>query len=294
MKIITRAEWGARPFRNGPPTVPLSQRREFTIHYPGAGTPPKDVKSYAKWIERIHMDQNGWRGVGYNYFVDAYGAVAEGCGRDVRGAHSPPHNIDGFGVNIWTSNGVPTEAGKRAARELYDHLCQVTGRKLRIGWHGRDFATACPGPLLIAWAKAGMPTSGKKAPADDNRTDFERLLNMYKNKAEFEAAIYAKTAQAIDDSGSDFEAAANRALWTPPIPGHKGNWGASLKDSIARSAYNSTQLRAEVAGLSRAIEALASSQGADPAVIREAARAGVADALGDLEAEVKLTIEKEN
>lgn len=160
MKIYTRAEWGARPFRTPRRYVPLSARREITIHYPGAGTPPRDYKGYAKWIERIHMDQNGWSAVGYNYFVDADGRVAEGCGRDIQGAHSPPHNYDGIGINVWTSNGVPTEAGKRAARELYELLCSQAGRRLRIGWHGRDYATECPGPTLRNWAKAGMPVTG--------------------------------------------------------------------------------------------------------------------------------------
>lgn len=157
MRIVTRAEWGARPFRNGPPVVPLSWRRWFIVHYPGAGTPPRNVGDYAKWIERIHMDQNGWRGVGYNFFIGPDGAIAEGCGRDVRGSHSPPHNVDGFGVNIWTSNGVATPESMHAARQLYERLCDQTGRRLQIGWHGMDYPTECPGPQLRSWAKAGMP-----------------------------------------------------------------------------------------------------------------------------------------
>lgn len=170
MKIITRAEWGARPFRTPAPHVPLSSRQWFIVHYPGAGTPPRDAKSYAKWIERIHMDQNGWRGSGYNFLIDADGNIAEGCGRDVRGSHSPPHNVDGIGVNVWTSNGKPTEAGKRACRELYDELNRQAGRTLRIGWHGMDYATECPGPALRTWAQAGMPTApaaGTKPPQGD-------------------------------------------------------------------------------------------------------------------------------
>lgn len=171
MRIISRKDWGARPFRTPAPHVPLSARRWFIVHYPGAGTPPSSARDYAKWIERIHMDQNGWRGVGYNFFVGKNGDVAEGCGRDVRGSHSPPHNYDGIGVNIWTSNGIPTEAGKRAARQLYDELCVQAGRTLKIGWHGMDYPTACPGPQLRDWAKHGMPVSGLSDPGAGGKLD---------------------------------------------------------------------------------------------------------------------------
>lgn len=158
MKILTRAEWGARPFRTDPPHVPLSARKWFICHYPGAGTPPRDVRGYARWIERIHMDGNGWRGVGYNYLIDADGNIAEGCGRDVRGSHSPEHNVDGIGVNIWTSNGQSTPEAMHAARWLYDELNREKGgTPLRIGWHGMDYPTECPGPQLREWARRGMP-----------------------------------------------------------------------------------------------------------------------------------------
>lgn len=162
MKIITRKQWGARPFRTPPTRVPLSSRRYFVVHYPGAGTPPKDVMAYAKWIERIHMDQNGWRACGYNYFI-SHGKIAEGCGRDVIGSHSPPRNRDGIGVNIWTSNGRPRDEDLQLARELYDQLCRQAGRKLIMSYHGKDYPTECPGPALREWVRDGMPVA--KSPA---------------------------------------------------------------------------------------------------------------------------------
>ncbi len=35
MRIIPRAEWGAKPWRNQPATVPASARRYFLVHYHG-------------------------------------------------------------------------------------------------------------------------------------------------------------------------------------------------------------------------------------------------------------------
>lgn len=160
LPIITRAQWGARKFARPRTTVSISSRKWFVVHYPGAGTPPKDVKAYAKWIERIHMDQNGWAGVGYNYFIGADGQIAEGCGRDIVGAHSPNHNVDGIGVNLWTSNGQPTDAALRSCIALYQLLSKQAGHALRKGYHGMDYATECPGPVLRAWVKAGMPSPG--------------------------------------------------------------------------------------------------------------------------------------
>lgn len=276
MKIITRKEWGARPFRNGPPTVPLSSRREVTIHYPGAGTPPKDAKSYAKWIERIHMDQNGWRGVGYNYFVDAYGNVAEGCGRDVQGAHSPPHNYDGIGVNIWTSNGVPTDAGKRAARELYDLLCKQSGRKLRIGWHGRDYATACPGPHLIAWCKAGMPVIGK---TPSNPTDPAKDWFDMATQKDLEKAVRSVLNEELIPT-TDHYPASKKGKRHSVLGVLRRMWAVAERD--ANSRYR--QDRKDMAALKASLKALGKKVGlsdADLDAVQKAAETGAEKGAGD-------------
>lgn len=144
-------------------SVPLSTRRYFVIHYPGAGTPPSEVGAYAKWIERIHVDQNGWSGVGYNYFI-SHGKIAEGCGRDIVGSHSPPRNYDGIGVNIWTSNGVPLDEDLVLARQLYDDLNRAKGGEPLIkSYHGKDYPTECPGPILRNWVNSGMPSPAATA-----------------------------------------------------------------------------------------------------------------------------------
>lgn len=205
MRIYTRAELGSRPFRTPPATVPLSRRAEVTIHYYGAGTPPRELRAFRKAIEHIHMDQRGWRGVGYNYVVDANGLIGEGAGRDVVGAHSPPHNWDGLGIIVWTENGVPTDAAMVGARRLYDELCRQAGRRLEIGWHGRDFATECPGPHLRKWAQAGMPVStppaspGTGAPSEGlfGMSDFK----LWQGRTAVAPASGAWVTVVLDDKG---------------------------------------------------------------------------------------------
>ena len=170
MKIISRSEWGAQPWRSGTTARPLSALSRVLIHYHGG--PPRATSGVAvpKEIEAIHL-ANGWSGVGYHFVVSQAGEIFEGRGWDKVGAHCPGHNTDGLGIYIGVGGDQePTEAAKRAARWLYDEACRRTGKTLTKSWHGYDYATECPGPKLIAWVKAGMPvasstTAPTKAPA---------------------------------------------------------------------------------------------------------------------------------
>lgn len=163
MKIISRSEWGAQPWRSGTTTRPLSALSRVLIHYHGG--PPRATSGAAvpKEIEAIHL-ANGWSGVGYHFVVSQAGEIFEGRGWDKVGAHCPGHNTDGLGIYIGVGGDQePTEAAKRAARWLYDEACRRTGKSLMKSWHGYDYPTECPGPKLIAWVKAGMPVSGAAA-----------------------------------------------------------------------------------------------------------------------------------
>lgn len=161
--IVSRFQWGART-PVSPNKVALSSRRYFVIHWP-ASNPGADEAAVVRNIEQQHKNQ-GWSACpGYNFLVGMSGTVFEGCGRDVRGVHSPPRNTDGFGVCVLQPmNGNPSQAALNSTRALYDQLCRETGRTLAISWHGADYATACPGPQLTEWARGGMKVSGAPPP----------------------------------------------------------------------------------------------------------------------------------
>lgn len=277
MKIFTRAELGSRPFKSPPAHVSLASRKWFIVHYPGAGTPPKELREYRAWIERIHMDQNGWRGVGYNYFVDAYGKVGEGAGRDVVGAHSPPHNVDGIGVNVWTSNGVPTEAGKRACRALFDELTRQRGGKpLRIGWHGMDYATECPGSVLKKWAAAGMPVAASPGPSLD-------WLSMVSEK-ELRKIVREEVDRRCGDvvpAPSGYSKLKENPTWV-------------LSNAVGNLLEQDQKVRAEQASQRKLIEALAKKL-LTAKEVEDAAEAGAKAALDERikGAEVSLTVERD-
>jgi len=161
MRIVTRREWGsATPTITGR-TVPLSARRQHVVHWPVMSS--RDERQWCRDIERIHRQGNRWPIIGYNFLVGTHG-IYEGAGLANRGIHSPPVNTSGFGVCYLqpsTAAGVPTgpitPQMRTNGRQLYDWLCQQTGRRLSKTWHGATFATACPGPDLIAWVRQGMP-----------------------------------------------------------------------------------------------------------------------------------------
>ena len=173
-RIITRREWGAAFQIPGDRHVPPSQRRQFIVHWPAAAS-IGDQAATVRGIERFHRVNQGWAAApGYNYLVagDQSGRIFEGCGRDIRGVHAGNWNTSAFGVCVLQAMGGPlTPEALRATRQLYDWLCRVAGRELTRSWHGNVMATACPGPLLTNWVRAGMISPGGPppgpAPTDD-------------------------------------------------------------------------------------------------------------------------------
>lgn len=175
LTIITRAQWGAAyPVSSN--KVPLSSRRYYVAHWPGSSGRVTNEVNTVRAIERQHASQ-GWSArPGYNYLIGMSGAIYEGCGRDVRGVHSPPHNTDGFGVCFLQGMSEPfTAAAKSSGRALYEMLNGVTGRTLNQWWHGRDYATGCPGNDIINWVKAGMPGGSTTPPKPEPEPEPEPI-----------------------------------------------------------------------------------------------------------------------
>ena len=92
--IVTRAQWGAAFTIPGGRHVAPSQRFWFVVHWPGSAV-SADERAVVRAIERHHRQGQGWQAApGYNFLVGRSGTIYEGCGRDVRGIHSPPRNTD--------------------------------------------------------------------------------------------------------------------------------------------------------------------------------------------------------
>jgi hypothetical protein len=133
--------------------VHIAERTEWFVHYEGGTDISKAVAEDAlalvrKW-QREHMDtsdpKHGWNDIGYNFLVVSGGpldgAIVEGRGRDAAGAHCPGHNFTGIGVQV-----------------------MVGGKELARKGHRDGYATECPGELLYAWVKKGMPSDKPTKP----------------------------------------------------------------------------------------------------------------------------------
>ncbi|MCD2462468.1 peptidoglycan-binding protein [Streptomyces sp. MBT42] len=165
VNIISRSAWGARPWNGTPNSVSLSHRTEFFVHYDGGHPVGRTGNAVPKAIESVHINQ-GWSGVGYNFVIDQAGNIYEGRGWNLQGAHCPGHNVSGIGVQIAIGGDQePSDKALAACRALYDEACRKTGRTLAKKGHKDGFATACPGPKLYAWVKAGMPAGDYDAPS---------------------------------------------------------------------------------------------------------------------------------
>ena len=159
--IVTRSQWGAKPWRSTIYRVPMSEKRYFLVHYHGGRVRDQHGVEVPRNIEAIHL-ANGWAGIGYNFAVDLDGTVYEGRGWDGVGSQCPGFNRSGVGVYVAVGGDqVPTQAALRSVRALRDELVRLRGGAgVREMGHRDGVATSCPGTFLYRWVHGGMPLTG--------------------------------------------------------------------------------------------------------------------------------------
>ena len=162
-RIITRAEWGFDGWRdpkNPPSRITEANRTAFFTHYQGGPTRYRTGNSVPRSIHAMHK-ANGWKGIGYGHIVDNDGTIYEGRGFNLSGSHCPGWNTAGYSAQGHIGVGErPSAAMLASLRWLYDEACRRSGRSLSKRGHRDGVATSCPGDVLYAWVKAGMPSAG--------------------------------------------------------------------------------------------------------------------------------------
>lgn len=63
-----------------------------------AADTPADMDIGAKEIRGWHVNENGWRDIGYHYVIRRDGTLERGRDESVPGAHAVGHNIHSIGV----------------------------------------------------------------------------------------------------------------------------------------------------------------------------------------------------
>lgn len=158
-----RSTWGAAAPLRARTSVSISARTEFFNHYIGPGSPGFANKPHSACLSQIKVWQRyhqskGWKDIGYNALICQHGRCIEGRGLGYSGSHCPNHNTKGFGVQFMVAGSEkPTDVAYARMRKLYDALVKEKGGALAKKGHRDGVATTCPGDIVYAWVKKGMP-----------------------------------------------------------------------------------------------------------------------------------------
>jgi len=184
MKLVTRAQWGARDYRlPGGATLYSGSRRGVKLHY--LGTPYTDrahtqCAAYVRQIQAQHMDGNGWSDIGYSFVVCTHGYVYEGRGLRRRNSANgnTTLNNETYAVLLMVgSSGLtePTDEQLHGARDAIDYCRSEGPAGAWLGGHRDGYATSCPGDAVYAWAKAGAPRPTKDTDMPISDADADRI-----------------------------------------------------------------------------------------------------------------------
>ncbi|AEW99851.1 hypothetical protein SCATT_p16580 (plasmid) [Streptantibioticus cattleyicolor NRRL 8057 = DSM 46488] len=176
LRLVTRQEWGARPWREPNGSIPYAgPRAGVKIHYLGTRYTfgaHDTCPAYVRRIQDSHMDVDGWSDIGYSFVVCEHGYVFEGRGLKRRNSANGdvPLNEAHYAVcGLVGSEGDtrPTDDQLNGLRDAIE-LCRQDGPAGdEIKGHRDGYATECPGDTLYAWVRAGAPRpagSGTPAP----------------------------------------------------------------------------------------------------------------------------------
>ena len=151
MRIVSRAEWKARPARSRH-TIATPTGDLYLHHTAGA----LDENGNGVWwddmqaIQRFHMDGRGWTDIAYSFLVGG-GQVFEGRGVGIAGGHTKGHNSTSHAICLignydWMK---PTSQDLVAIADLVAHGAAHGWWPGRITGGHRDVGqTACPGSNL--------------------------------------------------------------------------------------------------------------------------------------------------
>ena len=126
-----------------------------------AGAPTKDKVAE---IRRWHVQDRGWKDIGYHYLIDRDGNIATGRSVDQIGAHVQGHNTGTIGVCLIGGHGSSekdqfadhfTADQEAQLRLLLAKILRAYPTATKISGHNQYAAKACPGFNVPTWyAKA--------------------------------------------------------------------------------------------------------------------------------------------
>ena len=137
--------------------IPRSKVLEYIVIHHTASTAKETVEQ----IHNFHINNNGWAGIGYHFYIRKDGTVYKGRDEKYAGAHCVDYNSISLGICLEGNFEIekPTDSQLKSLSELLQHLKQKYGNVQVVG-HRDLNATACPGKNL--YSKLGSVIANAK------------------------------------------------------------------------------------------------------------------------------------
>lgn len=152
-----REQWGARPPKSTRPLTGFNSG--WFIHWLGepavAGLSDEAV---LRNTQRYHMDSKAWADIAYSFAVGRQhpDRAYELRGWGIAGGHTEGHNSQSMAIVFLLGTGErPTDTMLDTARAILAEGVNRGYPAKLVRPHNAVRSTACPGPDLTAWVKAG-------------------------------------------------------------------------------------------------------------------------------------------
>lgn len=262
IRLVTRAQWGARSPKSITPLV-LSAQRGTAVHYTAADADEQadhaNCAGRVKAIQVFHMDSRGWADIAYSYLACKHGYVFEGRGRGVRTAaqgttagNDAYHAVCFLGDDTADRDDV-TDLG-RVAIFLAVADCNRWAGASGVRPHSSFKATACPGDQLRAWIAAGMPTQEEDVPLTDD--EIKRIA----------AAVDAQMLELLRAGFGGLVPGSENAT----VRASQGYLFGQVVAQASRLTALEGDFRQAVTGLQKIVDLLERIEGADPQTVARA------------------------
>ena len=120
---------------------------EYIVVHHTASTAKETVEQ----IHNFHINNNGWAGIGYHFYIRKDGTIYRGRPEKYVGAHCENYNSVSIGICLEGNFEIeqPTEKQLTSLSELIQYLKKKYGNVQIVG-HRDLNATACPGKNLYS------------------------------------------------------------------------------------------------------------------------------------------------
>lgn len=159
----------------------------------------RSTSQKVKEIRRWHVEDRGWRDIGYHYLIDRDGTIAKGRPLEQTGAHVAGHNTGTIGISLFGGHGGTendafldnfTPEQERALRTLISDLQNKYGIT-KVTGHNQYAAKACPTFNVPRWMAGKTPARQSLLSSSTVRTAIAG--------SGLTAAGVAETATGLDD-----------------------------------------------------------------------------------------------